>query len=76
MMVKPSVTELLKKASNRYELVIVTAKRARRIVERRLIEKKKAMANENFVAKTKEESPVTLAAEELAADKIEIIKGE
>ena len=33
MMVKPSVTELLKKASNRYELVIVTAKRARRIAE-------------------------------------------
>ena len=31
MMVKPTVQELLKKAKNRYELVIATAKRARQI---------------------------------------------
>ena len=31
MMVNPSVTELLTKAKNRYELVIATAKRARQI---------------------------------------------
>lgn len=31
MMVKPSVSELLKKADNRYELVIATARRARQI---------------------------------------------
>ena len=30
MMVKPSVSELLKKADNRYELVIATARRAKR----------------------------------------------
>lgn len=35
-MVKPSVTELLTKADNRYELVIATSRRARQIVERRL----------------------------------------
>ena len=31
MMVKPTVQELLKKAKNRYELVIATSKRARQI---------------------------------------------
>lgn len=31
MMVKPTVNELLKKIDNRFELVIVTAKRARQI---------------------------------------------
>lgn len=33
MMVKPTVAELLKKAKNRYELVIATSKRARQIAE-------------------------------------------
>ena len=31
MIVKPSVSELLTKANNRYELVIATARRARQI---------------------------------------------
>ena len=31
MMVKPSVTELLKKVDNRFELVVATAKRARQL---------------------------------------------
>ena len=31
MMVKPSVSELLTKSKNRYELVIATSKRARQI---------------------------------------------
>ena len=31
MIVKPSVTELLTKANNRYELVIATSRRARQI---------------------------------------------
>ena len=31
MIVKPSVSELLTKVNNRYELVIVTARRARQI---------------------------------------------
>ena len=33
MMVKPAVTDLLKKVDNRYSLVIMTAKRARQIAE-------------------------------------------
>ena len=33
MMVKPSVTDLLKIVNNRYELVIATAKRARQIAD-------------------------------------------
>ena len=61
MIVKPTVTELLKKAKNRYELVIATSKRARKI----------AMGSEPLVD-TLEESPVTIAAEEIAAGKVEI----
>ena len=61
MMVKPSVQELLTKAKNRYELVIATSKRARKI----------AMGSEPLVD-TLEESPVTIAAEEIAAGKVEI----
>ena len=57
MMVKPSVSELLKKADNRYELVIATARRARQIAAG---------------ADVKEESPVTLAANEIAEGKVEI----
>jgi DNA-directed RNA polymerase subunit omega len=32
-MINPSVTELLKKVDNRYSLVIVTAKRARQLIQ-------------------------------------------
>lgn len=63
MMVKPSVTELLKKANNRYELVIATARRARQIA-----------AGEEAKTNVKEESPVTLAANEIAEGKVEIEK--
>ena len=65
MIVKPTVTELLKKAKNRYELVIATSKRARQI----------AMGDEHLTI-VKEESPVTLAANELAEGKFEIIREE
>ena len=61
MIVKPSVTELLKKADNRYELVIATAKRARQIA-----------SGSETKTHVKEESPVTLAANEIAEGKIEI----
>ena len=61
MIVKPSVAELLKKSKNRFELVIATSKRARQI----------AMGSEPLVD-TLEESPVTIAAEEIAAGKVEI----
>lgn len=61
MMVKPSVTDLLKKVNNRYELVVITAKRARQLSkgEKPLIDKK-------------EESNVTLAADEIAEGKVTV----
>ena len=61
MMVKPTVAELLKKANNRYELVIATARRARQIA-----------AGAKVKTDVKEESPVTLAANEIAEGKVEI----
>ena len=65
MIVKPTVTELLKKTKNRYELVIATSRRARQI----------AMGDEPLT-KVKEESPVTLAANEIAEGKVTIIRDE
>ena len=65
MIVKPTVTELLKKSKNRYELVIATSKRARQI----------AMGDE-VLTKVKEESPVTLAVNEIAEGKVSIVKDE
>ena len=59
MIVKPSVTDLLTKASNRYELVIATARRARQIAE-----------GAEVLTKVKEESTVTLAANEIAEGKV------
>ena len=61
MMVKPSVSELLTKANNRYELVIATARRARQIA-----------AGAKPKTEVKEESPVTLAANEIAEGKVKI----
>jgi len=61
MIVKPSVGELLKKANNRYELVIATARRARQISE-----------GDEVRTEVKEESPVTLAANEIAEGKVSI----
>ena len=63
MMVKPTVQELLKKAKNRYELVIATSKRARQISN-----------GAEVKTKVKEESSVTLAANEIAEGKITIIE--
>lgn len=65
MIVKPTVTELLKKTKNRYELVIATSKRARQI----------AMGDE-VLTNVKEESPVTLAANEIAEGKVTVIREE
>ena len=62
MMVKPTVQELLTKAKNRYELVIATSKRARQI-----------SSGAEVKTKDKEESAVTLAANEIAEGKIDII---
>lgn len=62
-MVKPTVTELLTKASNRYELVIATARRARQIA-----------AGDEPKTDVKETSPVTLAANEIAEGKVTIVE--
>ena len=56
MIVKPTVTELLKNSKNRYELVI-----ARQIA-----------MGDAVLTKVKEESPVTLAANEIAEGKVTI----
>ena len=61
MIVKPSVGELLKKSQNRYELVIATARRARQIA-----------AGDEPKTEVKEDSPVTLAANEIAEGKVKI----
>ena len=56
MIVKPTVAELLKEVDdNRYALVIMTAKRARQIA-----------AGAPVLTNAKDESPVTLAADEIA----------
>lgn len=63
MIVKPTVTELLTKANNRYELVIATARRARQIA-----------AGDEPKTKVREESAVTLAANEIAEGKVSIVE--
>lgn len=59
MMVKPAVTDLLKKVDNRYSLVIMTSKRARQIAEGEI-----PMTNAD------EKSPVTLAVNEIYEGKV------
>ena len=61
MIVKPTVTELLKKAKNRYELVIATSKRARQIA-----------TGSEILTDEDDESPVTLAADEIAEGKVKV----
>jgi len=55
MIIKPTVTDLLEIMENRFELVIVTAKRARQIT-----------GGSAPLTDVKEESSVTLAANEIA----------
>lgn len=62
MIVKPTVSELLRKSKNRYELVIATSKRARQIA-----------SGEKTLTKVDEASAVTLAANEIAEGKVKII---
>ena len=59
MIIKPTVTELLKIFDNRFELVIATARRARQI-----------SAGSTPLTNVKEESTVTLAANEIAEGKV------
>lgn len=59
MIIKPTVTDLLKVVDNRFELVILVAKRARQIA-----------AGQTPLTKVKERSTVTLAANEIAEGKV------
>ena len=61
MMVEPNVTDLLKKVDNRFELVIATSKRARQIA-----------SGSKVLTKVHEESPVTLAVNEIAEGKVTV----
>lgn len=63
MMVKPTVHELLTKVSNRYELVVATAKRARQLAD-----------GQEALTNKKEASVVTLAATEIAEGKVNVVK--
>ncbi len=59
MIIKPTVTELLEKIDNRFELVILVSKRARQISEGQLP-----------LTNIKEKSAVTIAANEIAEGKV------
>ena len=59
MIIKPTVTDLLKIFNNRFELVIVTSKRARQIA-----------AGSPVLTKVDKKSTVTLAANEIAEGKV------
>ena len=59
MIIKPTVTDLLKIIDNRFELVILVSKRARQISEGPIP-----------LTKVKERSAVTLAANEIAEGKV------
>ena len=63
MIVKPTVNELLNHAENRFALVIATSKRARQIAN-----------GDKKLTNVIEESPVTLAANEINEGKVEIIE--
>ena len=65
MIEKPTVKELLKHAENRYALVIATSKRARQIAN-----------GDEPMTDVDEESTVTLAANEIAENKVVICKDE
>lgn len=59
MMVVPSVTKLLQKVDNTYELVIMASRRARQIAQ-----------GDEPMTEVKEESPVTLAVNEIVEGKV------
>ena len=59
MIVKPTVNELLNYAENRFALVIATSKRARQIAN-----------GEKKLTNVNEESPVTIAANEINEGKV------
>ncbi|MBP1763806.1 MAG: rpoZ 2 [Firmicutes bacterium] len=58
-MIKPSLDELVKKVDSKYTLVVLAAKRAREI-----------MGGQTILVEARSNKPVTVALEELDADKI------
>ena len=65
MIIKPTMTDLLKRSPSKYSLVIGTAKRARQIAQ-----------GSPKLTKVKAESNVTTAANEISEGKVEIAEGE
>lgn len=65
MLVKPSVTDLLKKVDNRYTLIVMVSKRARQIA-----------AGRPVLTRVKSNKPVTLATNEVAEGKVTVEKPE
>lgn len=64
MMVKPTTAELIEKANtNKFKLVIATAKRARQIA-----------SGSEKLTDVEEDAPVTIAANEIAEGKVTIEK--
>ena len=61
MIVKPTVTDLLKIVDNRYMLITATAKRARQIA-----------AGSTPLVQIEDKSPVTIAANEIGEGKVKI----
>ena len=60
---KTNSSRIIKRAANRYELVIATARRARQIA-----------AGAEPMTDVKETSPVTLAANEISEGKVKIVE--
>lgn len=65
MMVKPTVNELLEKIDDRFQLVVVTSKRARQLAE-----------GAEPLTNKREPSVVTLAAQEISEGKVQIVEEE
>ncbi len=61
MMTKPTMSDLMKKIDNRYALVVATAKRARQIAE-----------GDEKLIDSDDVAPVTIAADEINEDKVNI----
>lgn len=65
MLVKPTVSQLLKKAENRYRLVIASSKRARQI-----------FAGSKPLIETDDTEPVSIAADEIESGDLKIYNEE
>ena len=59
MIVRPTVTDLLKVIDNRFELVVIASKRARQIA-----------SGDAPMTDVREENPVTLAVNEISEGKV------